>query len=64
MEKKVFGTAGLDETKPLVRQLLDRAFGHLNISRRTHGGPPTGIRMPISRRPVVGGIVPVNRLQR
>jgi hypothetical protein len=35
MEKKVFGTAGADETKTFVRQLLDRAFGHLNISHRT-----------------------------
>ena len=33
VEKKVFGTARADEAKTLIRQLLDRAFGHLNFSR-------------------------------
>jgi hypothetical protein len=45
MEKKVFGTASADETKTLVRQLLDRAFGHLNISREYMTGRH-GTRMP------------------
>ena len=31
VEEQVFGTARVDESKSLVRQFLDRAFGHVSV---------------------------------
>ena len=62
VKEQILFVPGVDETVTLIRQLFNRAFSHLFVSRKTSWIELPGKHLPGYFGPVLETVVPLDRL--